>query len=58
MLKGNCIKLQVHRHKMVAMCVGEDFTKVSLRISKNSIMSAHMARLTRRSCERESLVMP
>ena len=57
-LNGNCIKLQVHRQRIVTMSVWEDFTKLSLRMSKNSMISAHMARLTRRSCERESFVMP
>lgn len=57
-LNGNCIKLQVHRTKMVMISVLEFLTEPSFKRSKNSMMSAHMARLIRRSWERESFVMP
>ena len=46
-LNGNCIKLQVHRTKMVMISVLEFLTEPSFKRSKNSMMSAHMARLNK-----------
>ena len=58
LLNGNCITLHVHRTKIVMINFREFLTKSNFSMSKNSMMSAHMARFMRRSWESESLVMP
>ena len=57
-LNGNCIRLHVHRTRMVIISFWDWWTKASFKRSKNSIISAHIARLTRRSWDRESFDMP